>query len=57
MRVKNASAATLLEQRNSIAHGGLITYPTKINVEDTLDYARNVITEFHGAVIHWLNAN
>lgn len=46
---------SLLEQRNSIAHGGLITYPTKSNIEDTLVYARNVIQEFHGAVIEWLN--
>ncbi|PBP67734.1 hypothetical protein CCL19_12700 [Pseudomonas syringae] len=48
---------SLLEQRNSIAHGGLITYPTKISVEDTLDYSRRVITEFHEAVINWLNSN
>jgi hypothetical protein len=48
---------SLLEQRNSIAHGGLITYPTKINVEETLDYARNVITEFHQAVVTWLEDN
>lgn len=48
---------TLIEQRNNIAHGGLITYPTRANIEDTLKYARELITEFHEAVIDWLNAN
>lgn len=45
----------LLAQRNSIAHGGLITHPTKINVEELLTYTQGLITDFHDAVITWLN--
>ncbi len=45
----------LLEQRNSIAHGGLISYPTRGNIEDTLEYTRELITKFHNSVVHWLD--
>lgn len=45
----------LLEQRNSIAHGGLITYPTKTNIEEILLYTQNLIGDFHAAVITWLD--
>lgn len=48
---------SLLAQRNNIAHGGLITYPTKVNIEELLGYTQNLINEFHAAVIAWLKTS
>ncbi|ELI6431879.1 hypothetical protein RRM65_001618 [Aeromonas salmonicida subsp. salmonicida] len=48
---------TLLAQRNSIAHGGLITFPTRASIEDTLEYTKDLINKFHNSVMLWLNNN
>ncbi|MFQ2412143.1 HEPN domain-containing protein [Aeromonas hydrophila] len=47
----------LLAQRNNIAHGGLITYPTRDSLEDTLGYARELIEKYHESVMSWLDAH
>ncbi|MRJ21332.1 hypothetical protein FRT60_13470 [Pseudomonas haemolytica] len=47
----------LLEQRNSIAHGGFVAYPTLNNIDELLIYTKNLIESFHASIIDWLGRN
>jgi hypothetical protein len=47
----------LLGRRNSIAHGGLLTYPSENDVQMLLAYTRKLLTEFNLAIANWIKAS
>lgn len=44
----------LLNRRNEIAHGGIVTYPTENTVIDLIRYTKKLITGFNGCIGRWL---
>ncbi|WP_156403512.1 MAE_28990/MAE_18760 family HEPN-like nuclease [Achromobacter sp. Root170] len=47
----------LLSRRNDISHGGLVALPQEATVQALFGYVKNLISDFHCAVLRWLSCN
>lgn len=45
---------SMVGRRNEISHGGLLTYPTEVEVTDLVNFCRNLITGIDTKISTWL---
>lgn len=55
--VRTGALDELVGRRNEVAHGGLLVYPTNIEVDELLGYAEALMNSLHAAVSRWMDSN
>lgn len=55
--VRTGGLDELVGRRNDVAHGGLVVYPTNIEVDELISYAESLMRTLDIAVSGWMDSN